>query len=132
MTLRAGDEEMLKLVVDEAWDLTEAIGELERRREKLRDVVLEICRDASVSRWTHARGNIRLDRYKSYKVARPTLVLPQLDALGWHDDVLSVKGRALHKLAQPLPGVRSLLDGMFPEVQHEVLVMTPTKRRRRE
>lgn len=58
----------------------------------------------------------------SYKVERPGAVLPLLRARGWEDDVLSVTGRALHKLAQAHPDVVAALAS-FPQRETEALAL---------
>lgn len=123
-------QDVLGLLLDEVWDLNDSIDELERRRARLRDHIADICRRASATRWQHPRGNVRVDRYGSYKVARPTAVLPQIQNLGWEDQVLQIKGRALYKLAAERPNTRALFAEHCRETQHDVLVLTPTKRRR--
>lgn len=124
-------EELLALILDEVWDLTEAIDELERRRAKLRDHLLNACKGASVDRWRHPRGALRIDRYSSYKVLRPSEILAILDMLGWHDKVLQVKGRVLHELASQRPDSQALFSNTYAETKHEVLVLTPNRTRHR-
>ena len=126
-TFAPREEEMLGLVVDEIWDLTSAMQELERRRDKLRDHVADVCRLRGIDRWKHARGTLRIDKYRSYTVKKVDEFVPYAQMLGWTRETLAVKGRALHKLAQADPKARILFDQMYPVVEHETLVMTPTK-----
>lgn len=130
-SLRGHADHILGLIVEETWDVSEAIEELERRRGKLRDTVLDLCRARGASRWTHPRGAIRVERYASYKVKRAGEVLDVLRTLGWEDRVLDVDGRALHALAKERSEVATLLSQNYAEVQHEVLVMTPARKRAR-
>lgn len=127
-SLPPADERALALIADEIWDLAAAIDELERRREKLRAAVLQICRASNVRRWEHVRGRISISTYASYKIERATFVLPLVQANGWEDEVLSVKGRALHKLAQGRPDIVEALAS-HPKVERETLTMMPCKRR---
>lgn len=122
-------DDVLSLLLDEVWDVQEAIAELERRRDALRDQLLRACRAQDTDRVDDARGALRISRYASYKVARPSTILEMLESLDWEDQVLQVKGRALHKLAATREDVRAELAKAFPEVQHEVLTLTPWRRR---
>lgn len=124
-------EELLGLMLDEVWDLTEAIDGLEERRARLRDAILKATRASGVERHRHARGALRIDRYQSYRVARPTRILPYLKLWGWEDQALQVKGRALRQLAAERPEVARFLDDILPVVRHEVLVLSPDRKRAR-
>ena len=128
MPLAAPEEEVLSLIVDEVWDLTAAIDELERRRKKLRDAILDLCRKRSVSRWAHTGGALRIDQYVSYRAPRPSLVMPLLRERGWEDATLTVRGRPLHELAQRDADAGEWLRARLAEQRHEVLVMTPARR----
>lgn len=127
MSTPATAEDVLSLLLDEVWDLQEAIAELERRRDDLRDGILAACRTRSIDRLAHARGTLRVERYASYKVAHPSAILPTLRALGWEDRTLQVKGRVLHALAAKRPDLAAHFSSAFPEVRHEVLSLTPLK-----
>lgn len=120
---------MMGLLLDEIWDLGDAIDELERRRSALRDQLLRLCRESGIERALHERGRLRIDRYASYRVEKPTELLRQLEFLPWHDAVLQVNGRALHKLASQHEPVRAAFDARWPTTQHEVLVLTPKRPR---
>lgn len=123
-------EDLLETMLDEVWDLNEAIGELERRRGALRDHILAECQARGLDRMRHARGSLRVDRYRSYKVARATAVLPHLHGLGWEDEVLQIKGRVLHRLAAKRASTRAIFGDLCRETEHHVLVLTPAERRR--
>lgn len=127
-SLPPDDERALGLLAEEIFDLAAAIDELDRRREKLRAAVLQLCRASNVRRWEHARGTISISRYASYKIDRASSVLALVQGKGWEDDVLSVKGRALHKLAQGRPEVLAAL-APYPKVERETLTMMPSRRR---
>lgn len=122
------DERTLGLLAEEIFDLAAAIDELDRRREKLRAALLRLCRASNVRRWEHARGTISISRYASYQIERTSSVLPLVREHCWEDEVLSVKGRALHKLAQGRPDVVAALAG-HPTVERETLTMKPSSRK---
>lgn len=127
--MAARADEILALMLDETWDLTETLRTIEDRRDKLRDAILSLCRKRGMDRFQHTRGTLRVDRYASYKVGRASEVLHALEGLGWVDDALQVKGRALHALAAQRPDTREHFGARFPEVRHEVLVLTPRRAR---
>jgi hypothetical protein len=120
--LPAATDGSMNALLDEAWDLQEAIEELEARREKVRAAILTLCGATKVDRWRHARGSVSLQRYASYKVARPSTVLDALVLRGWQDDVLQVKGRALYGLANDRGVVPEAFAGL-PRVDHTVLTL---------
>lgn len=122
-------DSILALMLDEVWDLSETIRSLEARRDQLRNAILALCRKRGVDRYQHARGKLRVERYSSYKVARPAEVLPILDTLGWSNDVLQVKGRVLHARAALREDTRAYFGSTYSEVRHEVLVLTPHRKR---
>lgn len=121
-SLTREDERALAHLTGELVDVDGALDELERHREKLSAAVLAICRGAGILRWGHPRATLNISRYMSYKVERPGAVLPLLRARGWEDVVLSVKGRALHKLAQAHPDVVAALAS-FPQREKEALAL---------
>lgn len=122
-------DDTLALLLDEVWDLNEAIEDLERRRERIRDHILSACRASRTDRLHHVRGALRIDRYESYKVTGSADVLRIVQDLRWEDKVLAVKGRALYQEAQKHPTARALFSALCREVQHEVLVLSPTRKR---
>lgn len=124
----AHEEDALALMVDELFDLQEAIHELEARREKLRTAVLAACRRTGAARGTFPRGTLMVQRYQSYEPPRPSSVVDVLRTLRWEDDVLSVKGRALYKMAQSRLDTRAYFDAAFATREHETLVLTPKRR----
>lgn len=115
---------ILSLLLDEIFDLNDAIDELERRRAKQRNRVLDLCREARLDRSRHPRGTLRIDRYASYKITRAAGILPLIHRLGWEDDVLSVRGRRLHQLARHSEQAQAEIAAFAREVQHEALVLT--------
>jgi len=130
MSSLAPDQEVtLAVIFDEVRDLNEAIDELERRREKLRAHILATCRDAGIDRWRSARGALRIDRYASYKVSRPSEVLAIVQRMGWQAEALAIKGRALHRLAAGQAAARAELSPYVKEVKHEILVLSPDPKR---
>lgn len=127
--MAARADEILALMLEETWDLTETLRAIESRRDALRNAILSLCRKRGMDRFQHARGTLRIDRYASYKVGRASEVLQALEGLGWVDDVLQVKGRALHARAAERQDTRAHFGARFPEVRHEVLVLTPRRAR---
>lgn len=127
MSFEPRREEVLSLMLEEVWDLTEAIQELERRRDKLRDTILRSCRDSKVDRYLHAGGALRIDRYRTFEIKEPSRVLSLLDQRGWVDDVLSVKGRALFKQAEKEPATLAYLRLYHREIEKEILVLSPRR-----
>src|SRR5437016_5840109 len=91
------DSAMLSLILDEYFDLQAAIDELEARREKLRAGILREC--ARERGFDHPRGRVRISRYESFDADRTGPLIPILEREGWVEDVLSVRGRQLYKLA---------------------------------
>lgn len=124
----AHEEDALGMMLDELWDLQEALQELEARREKLRAAVLDACRRRGTTQEKTARGTLKIDRYLSYVVPQPSAIVDVLRTLRWEDEVLSVRGRALYKSAQARLDTRAYFDAALATKQHEVLVLTPRRR----
>lgn len=121
-------EGVLSLALEEYFDLVDAMDELERRREKLRNVVLAELRGALVTRMPHPRGSLRIDRYASYEVPSPSRVVPLLVDLAWVDEVVRIDGRTLYKMAKHDADVQMALRGAVRVREHEVLVITPKRK----
>lgn len=122
------EEDALEMMLDELWDLQEALQELEVRREKLRAAVLQICQRRGTTVEKMLRGTLKVDRYLSYVVPQPSAIIDVLRTLRWEDDVLQVRGRALYKAAQARLDTRAYFDAALATKQHEVLVLTPRRR----
>lgn len=125
----AHEDDALALMVDEIWDLQEALHELEARRSKLRAGVLAACRSARIDHATFPRGTLKVTRHLSYEAPQPSAVVDVLRTLHWEDDVLSVNGRKLHRRAQARSDTRAYFDGSLVTREHEVLVLTPRRAR---
>lgn len=131
-SLAKPDEAVLSLILSEIWDLTAAIEELERRRDKLRDHALDLCRRGPIARYDHPRGSLKVERYLSYRVGKPSLLMPLLQHRGWEDLALTARGRSLHKLTARDPEARQwLTEHGVIEQRHETLVLTPKRGARR-
>ncbi|MFA5863018.1 MAG: hypothetical protein WDA16_15105 [Candidatus Thermoplasmatota archaeon] len=117
------DESPLPLLVDELFDVEDAIRELERRKEKLRAGILDELRRTALGGIESRRGSVALQAYSSFKGLRASQVLPFVMERGWTDDALFVNGRGIHKLASPFPAVMDVLRSSGDEHHHEGIVM---------
>lgn len=116
----------LSLILDEYFDLHEAIDELERRRERLRQFAWRELEAMGLRRLAHPRGSIRLQEYRAIQPRRVSDVLPVLEREGWIDLVLRAQGPTLHKAAIE-PDVRRELLAVAEEVRKDVLLIAPKR-----
>lgn len=116
---------MLSLILDEYLDVKAAIDELEQRREKLRESIWEECRNERG--FDHPRGRVRMTQYDAFKARETTPLIPLLTRDGWIEELLSVKGRQLYKLARAKDDI---LDEIRPHVRVErktTMTITPLR-----
>jgi hypothetical protein len=113
----------LPLLIEEYFDVEEQLKSLEHRKEKLRTAILEELKAAELGGINVPRGTVTRQAYSTFKGLRPTQVLPMVQARGWIDEVLTVNGRGLHKLARPEEPLMVQLRGMCEETTHEGIVV---------
>ena len=119
---------MLELLLEEYFDLAESMKALEARRDALRAAIQRELTDAKLET---PRGTVRIDRAPTFEAPRLGPLVPFVAAQGWEDETLSLKGRALHKVASADGDALLWLrdSGLVVESVRETMVITPRRSR---
>lgn len=122
------EQGVFELLLDEYFDVDDALRTLEARREKLRNAILAEMRGGAMNRIDHPRGRVDIRRHHAFTGLTPTRVLPVVGAREWWDDAFSVNGRALHRLALKDASAMDELAAMGAKaVRKETLYIVPHK-----
>src|SRR5438128_12614889 len=111
----------LPLLVEELFDVEDAIRDLETRKETLRAAIRGELAKEQLGGIKLARGSISTQTAASFRGLKASTVLPLATEHGWIDDALSVNGRGLHRVASPLPGVMDALRALGEESVTETI-----------
>ncbi|MEA3199038.1 MAG: hypothetical protein QOE90_466 [Thermoplasmata archaeon] len=115
--------EALPLLVEELFDVEDAIRDLESRKETLRAAIRDALAQEKLGGIQLARGSISTQTLASFRGLKPSMVLPLAAERGWVDEALQVNGRGLHRVASPLPTVMDTLRALGEESVTETIVV---------